>query len=458
MTLQDNTDLLPRPAVHRARRREPGRPDGGRGPPPPARRCPARPSALSLDFRSQLPRVSRRTGYKGDFYLVAQWFPKVGVLQEAGWNCHQFHATSEFFSDFGNYDVSIDVPARYRGKVGATGGRSRSAPPPRETGSSTGSGRRASTTSRGRPTRLLVARDNFHEAGLHDVDLTLLLQPEHAGQAERHFKAGRARRDLRLRPRARGLPVRHADDRGSSLGRAGRRRDGVPDAHHRRHVLSLPGRRTQPRRRDDPRVRPPVLLRPPRLQRVRGAVPRRGLQHLHDRPRAGLGLRRQPSGPLDLRPAVPARHRPAAIPSTPTAATSPWPRATSTPPRAGSSATAGRTAPWSTRTRRWRWPRSSACSTRRRHGPRAASLRGPVALPASDAPATSSPPSTTRPGATGPGSSTAPSSPPAASTTPWRKRRASLPRPPRGLFEKDGKLAPKARRPSWRRRGATTAS
>jgi hypothetical protein len=76
---------------------------------------------LSLDFRSQLPRVTRRTGYKGDFYLVAQWFPKLGVFEENGWNCHQFHASSEFFSDFGNYDVSISVPPRYRGKVGATG-------------------------------------------------------------------------------------------------------------------------------------------------------------------------------------------------------------------------------------------------------------------------------------------------------------------------------------------------
>ncbi|MGH9400402.1 MAG: M1 family metallopeptidase [Thermoanaerobaculia bacterium] len=153
---------------------------------------PGETATLSLDFRSQLPRVSRRTGYKGDFYLVAQWFPKLGVLEEAGWNCHQFHATSEFFSDFGNYDVSISVPARYRGKVGATG--------------------RLAEERQDAEGRLLyrfhadsvhdfawtadpnylVKEDFFREAGLHDVSIRLLLQPEHAAQADRHFKAARA--------------------------------------------------------------------------------------------------------------------------------------------------------------------------------------------------------------------------------------------------------------------------
>jgi hypothetical protein len=47
--------------------------------------------SLSIDFRSRLPRVSTRTGWKGDFFLVAQWFPKIGVFEEDGWNCHQLH-------------------------------------------------------------------------------------------------------------------------------------------------------------------------------------------------------------------------------------------------------------------------------------------------------------------------------------------------------------------------------
>jgi hypothetical protein len=148
--------------------------------------------SIAMDFLSRLPRVSVRTGYKDDFFMVAQWFPKIGVFEEAGWNCHQYHATSEFFSDFGNYDVSIDVPRRFRGKVGATGRRVDE----RET-----SGGRvlyrfrqdgvhdfAWTADPG----YLVLEDAFREAGLGDVQLTLLLQPEHSGQAERYFKAAKA--------------------------------------------------------------------------------------------------------------------------------------------------------------------------------------------------------------------------------------------------------------------------
>src|SRR5262249_39088934 len=38
-----------------------------------------------------------------------------------GWNCHAFHANSEFYADYGDFDVTIDVPARFI--VGATGKR-----------------------------------------------------------------------------------------------------------------------------------------------------------------------------------------------------------------------------------------------------------------------------------------------------------------------------------------------
>jgi hypothetical protein len=38
-----------------------------------------------------------------------------------GWNCHAFHALSEFYADFGRFDVSITAPDRF--VVGATGKR-----------------------------------------------------------------------------------------------------------------------------------------------------------------------------------------------------------------------------------------------------------------------------------------------------------------------------------------------
>ena len=53
--------------------------------------------------------------------MVGQWFPKIGVLQNGGWNCHQYHAQSEFFADFGEFKAEITVPANF--VVGATGKR-----------------------------------------------------------------------------------------------------------------------------------------------------------------------------------------------------------------------------------------------------------------------------------------------------------------------------------------------
>jgi hypothetical protein len=82
---------------------------------------------LSMRFRARLPRIRARTGYAGDFFMVAQWFPKIGVYEAAGvrgrtrggWNCHQFHRATEFYADFGVYTVSITIPERF--VVGATG-------------------------------------------------------------------------------------------------------------------------------------------------------------------------------------------------------------------------------------------------------------------------------------------------------------------------------------------------
>ncbi len=84
---------------------------------------------VTLDFESKLPTIFARTGAQGDYVLAGQWFPKIAVFEDAGdrgrpsagWNCHQFHAHSEFFADFGSYDVTLTLPEKYRGKIGATG-------------------------------------------------------------------------------------------------------------------------------------------------------------------------------------------------------------------------------------------------------------------------------------------------------------------------------------------------
>ncbi|HYZ88852.1 MAG TPA: M1 family metallopeptidase [Myxococcales bacterium] len=84
-------------------------------------------AVVEFEFFDQLPRVVARSGYFGTFHLVAQWFPKIGVLELPGergsvaprWNCHEYHLFSEFYADFGSYDATIVAPRDY--VIGAVG-------------------------------------------------------------------------------------------------------------------------------------------------------------------------------------------------------------------------------------------------------------------------------------------------------------------------------------------------
>jgi hypothetical protein len=78
---------------------------------------------VAFTFTAQLPEVFARTGYKGDFHMIGQWFPKIGVrVGPPGaerWECQPFHINTEFFADFGTYDVALTVPNTHT--VAATG-------------------------------------------------------------------------------------------------------------------------------------------------------------------------------------------------------------------------------------------------------------------------------------------------------------------------------------------------
>jgi hypothetical protein len=145
---------------------------------------------VELSWTSHVPRTFARTGAIDNFFFIAQWFPKIGVLEDAGWNCHQFHSATEFYADYGVYDVRITVPTGW--VLGATGlERER-----RENTNATTTYRYyqedvhdfAWTTS----PSMVERREVFEHPTLPRVDMRLLLQPEHAGQADRHFAATRA--------------------------------------------------------------------------------------------------------------------------------------------------------------------------------------------------------------------------------------------------------------------------
>ena len=90
---------------------------------------------------------SGRAGWVHDYHFVAQWFPKIGVFWKGQWNCHPFYPWTEFFSDFGVYDVTLTLPQGF--VVGATGRAAVADRQPRRHRRPTASCRRTSTTSRG---------------------------------------------------------------------------------------------------------------------------------------------------------------------------------------------------------------------------------------------------------------------------------------------------------------------
>jgi hypothetical protein len=77
---------------------------------------------LDVEFESRLPGLLERTGYFGGFHFFGQWFPKLARLESDGtWAHFPFHPNAEFYADFGDYDITLDVPPGV--VVGATGKR-----------------------------------------------------------------------------------------------------------------------------------------------------------------------------------------------------------------------------------------------------------------------------------------------------------------------------------------------
>ncbi|MCP4122916.1 MAG: M1 family metallopeptidase [Bacteroidetes bacterium] len=76
---------------------------------------------IKTPFKVKLPKLVSRMGYDGDFFAVSQWYPKPAVYDEEGWHPMPYLEQGEFYSEFGNFNVTIRVPDRF--KVAATGNK-----------------------------------------------------------------------------------------------------------------------------------------------------------------------------------------------------------------------------------------------------------------------------------------------------------------------------------------------
>ncbi|MFA7418240.1 MAG: M1 family metallopeptidase [Melioribacteraceae bacterium] len=147
---------------------------------------------LEIKFTSKLPKIFARTGFVNNYFLIGQWFPKIGVYEypgiryaeKGGWNCHQFHSNSEFYADFGVYDVDITVPSSF--VVGAVGLL-----------------QYAKKNNDGTTTHHYRAEDVVDFAWTTSPDykvvydqwkhvkIKVMLQPEHLDQADRHINSAK---------------------------------------------------------------------------------------------------------------------------------------------------------------------------------------------------------------------------------------------------------------------------
>jgi aminopeptidase N len=143
---------------------------------------PGKSISLEIEYTVKLPRIFARTGYYENFFMVGQWFPKIGVYENGTWNCHQFHANSEFYSNFGLYEVNINLPKEYL--TGATGVLIK-----------TTEHKNGTKTMHYRAEDVVdfawTASNNFTvvETEYKETAIRLMLQPEHLNQSNRYLSS-----------------------------------------------------------------------------------------------------------------------------------------------------------------------------------------------------------------------------------------------------------------------------
>lgn len=146
---------------------------------------------LDIDFVQRLPRLGLRGGWKGGFVLARDWFPAIGVLEDSGWRTPPIGFGSEGDPEFADFDVLLDVPAKFRGRVSGSGRLLEERDAPRD---------RVVEHFRSEATRGFlwagdpdadVQTERIGVPGFPDLGLTLVTQSEHRIYRPRLLRAAR---------------------------------------------------------------------------------------------------------------------------------------------------------------------------------------------------------------------------------------------------------------------------
>jgi len=143
---------------------------------------------FKIAFQTNFPETQARSGWKRDFVLGGQWFPKVGVWWHGAWNCHQYHNTTEFFAYFGVYDVKLTIPQNE--VVGASGVEVSNVNNSDGTKTVTYHGDDIHDFAWTVSPRYRV-HESTYQAQMGPIQLRFLMQPAHWDQVERHERITR---------------------------------------------------------------------------------------------------------------------------------------------------------------------------------------------------------------------------------------------------------------------------
>lgn len=68
---------------------------------------------LQVNFTLKIPKNISRGGRLDQAYQMTQWYPKLALFDSLGWHTMPYLEFGEYFNDFGDYEVSIELPSNY---------------------------------------------------------------------------------------------------------------------------------------------------------------------------------------------------------------------------------------------------------------------------------------------------------------------------------------------------------
>jgi hypothetical protein len=76
-------------------------------------------TTVHIDWDARLSTLPRRQGRRGRHFDFAQWYPRIAVFDRRGWRVQPLLPQGEFYGEFGNFDVTLDLASDQI--IGATG-------------------------------------------------------------------------------------------------------------------------------------------------------------------------------------------------------------------------------------------------------------------------------------------------------------------------------------------------